>query len=44
MEKVKVLGGKWKGFHRLRLRSWRAIYRRYGQTLVILVVRVAPRS
>ena len=41
--KVKMLVGNWKGFHRLRLRSWRAIYRSYGQTLVILVVRVAHR-
>jgi mRNA interferase RelE/StbE len=41
---VKELTGKWKGLYRLRLRSYRAIYKKYGETLVILVVRVAHRK
>lgn len=42
--KVKALSGEWEGFHRLRLRSYRAIYKKYGEALVILVVRVAHRK
>jgi mRNA interferase RelE/StbE len=42
--KVKALKGEWEGFLRLRLRSYRAIYKKYGDTLVILVVRVAHRK
>ena len=42
--RVKALSGEWEGFCRLRLRSYRAIYRKYAKTLVILVVRVAHRK
>ena len=42
--KVKALSGEWEGFFRLRLRSYRAIYKKYGDTLVILIVRVAHRK
>jgi mRNA interferase RelE/StbE len=42
--KVKALSGEWKGFFRLRLRSYRAIYKKYGETVVILVVREAHRG
>ena len=42
--KIKALSGEWEGFHRLRLRSYRAIYKKYGETLVMLVVRVAHRK
>ena len=42
--RVKALSGEWEGFFRLRLRSYRAIYKKYNETLVILVVRVAHRK
>ena len=38
--KLKRLHGQWKGFFRLRLRSWRVIYREYRKSLIILVVRI----
>ena len=40
---LKRLQGEWKGFNRLRLRSYRAIFREYAGRLVILVVRVGHR-
>ncbi|MGB4586900.1 MAG: type II toxin-antitoxin system RelE/ParE family toxin [Rectinemataceae bacterium] len=42
--KVKALSGEWDGYYRLRLRSYRAIYKKYNETLVILVVRIAHRK
>ena len=41
--KLKRLQGQWKGFFRLRLRSWRVIYREYRKSLLILVVRIGHR-
>jgi len=41
--RLKRLQGEWKGFNRLRLRSYRAIFREYSGRLVILVVRVGHR-
>jgi mRNA interferase RelE/StbE len=41
--KVKHLKGEWEGYFRLRLRSFRVIYRKYQENLVILVVRVSHR-
>lgn len=41
--RLKRLQGEWKGFNRLRLRSYRAIFREYAGRLVILVVRVGHR-
>lgn len=42
--KIKKLKGEWEGFFRLRLRSYRVIYEKIDQLLVILVVRVAHRQ
>jgi mRNA interferase RelE/StbE len=42
--KLKRLKGEWKGYFRLRLRSWRVIYLEYHQSLLILVVRIGHRS
>jgi mRNA interferase RelE/StbE len=42
--KIKALAGEWEGFYRLRLRSYRAIYKKYGEMLVIIIVRVAHRK
>ena len=41
--RLKRLQGGWKGFNRLRLRSYMAIFREYAGRLVILVVRVGHR-
>jgi mRNA interferase RelE/StbE len=41
--KLKRLQGQWRGFYRLRLRSWRVIYREYRKSLRILVVRIGHR-
>jgi len=38
--RLKRLHGDWKGYYRLRLRSYRVIYREYAHRLLILVVRV----
>jgi mRNA interferase RelE/StbE len=41
--RIKRLSGRWEGFLRLRLRTYRVIYKKYQETLVILVVRIAHR-
>ena len=41
--RLKKLHGEWRGFYRLRLRSYRAVLREYAGRLVILVVRVGHR-
>jgi mRNA interferase RelE/StbE len=41
--RLKKLHGEWKGFSRLRMRSYRVIYREYSHRLVILVVRIGHR-
>ncbi|MCX7037843.1 MAG: type II toxin-antitoxin system RelE/ParE family toxin [Spirochaetes bacterium] len=41
--RIKRLGGRWEGFLRLRLRTYRVIYKKYEETLMILVVRIAHR-
>jgi len=41
--RLKRLHGEWKGFFRLRLRSFRVIYREYSHRLLIVVVRVGHR-
>ena len=42
--KLKRLKGKWKGFYRLRLRSYRIIYEKIDNRLVIHIVRIAHRK
>ncbi len=41
---VKKLSGEWEGFYRLRLRTFRAIFKRYDDTLVVYVVKLRQRS
>ena len=43
-DKVKALKGNLKGFYRLRLRSFRVIYKEYTDKLIIYVVRIAHRK
>lgn len=42
--KIKKLKEEWEGFFRLRLRSYRVIYEKIDNRLIILVVRVAHRQ
>jgi len=41
--KLKKLRGEWKGFYRLRLRTYRVIYKKYPDRLVVYVVRIGHR-
>ena len=41
---VKRLKGEWKGFSRLKLRTFRVIYKRHEETLVVFVVRASHRT
>ena len=42
--KIKKLKGEYKGFYRLRLRSYRVIYEKLENKLIIHIVRVAYRK
>jgi len=44
LQKIKVLKGQWEGYYRYRVRTYRVIYKKYDNKLVILVVRVAHRK
>ena len=44
LAKIKALKGEFKGLYRLRLRTYRVIYEKNGDTLVILVLRVSHRK
>ena len=41
--KLKKLRGEWRGFYRLRLRTYRVIYRKYTKELLVFVVRIGHR-
>ena len=42
--KIKRLKGRWEGFYRLRLRTYRVIYEKFENRLVIHIVRIAHRK
>lgn len=42
--KIKALQGEYKGLYRLRLRTYRLIYEKQNDKLVILVLRVSHRK
>jgi mRNA interferase RelE/StbE len=44
LQRLKKLKGEWSGFYRLRLRSYRVIYEKIEEKLIIHVVRVAHRK
>jgi len=44
LQKIKVLKGQWEGYYRYRVRTYRVIYKKYDNKLVVLVVRVAHRK
>ncbi len=39
--KIKALKGEWSGFYRLKLRTYRVIYAKEADRLIILIVRVS---
>ena len=42
--KIKALKGEWSGFYRLKLRTYRVIYIKEADKLIILVVRISHRK
>lgn len=42
--KIKALKGDWSGFYRLKLRTYRVIYTKEADKLIILVVRISHRK
>ncbi len=41
---LRKLDGEWEGFYRLRLRTFRAIFKKHDESLIIFVVRSRLRS
>lgn len=44
LTKIKALQGEFKGFYRLKLRTYRVIYEKQNDKLIILVLRVSHRK
>lgn len=44
LSKIKTLKGEFKGLYRLRLRTYRVIYEKHNDTLIVLVLRVSHRK
>ncbi|MDN5051365.1 type II toxin-antitoxin system RelE/ParE family toxin [Aliarcobacter butzleri] len=44
LTKIKALKGEFKGLYRLKLRTYRVIYEKQGDKLIILVLRVSHRK
>ena len=44
LTKIKALQGEFKGLYRLKLRTYRVIYEKIGDKLVILVLKVSHRK
>ena len=44
LTKIKALQGEFKGLYRLKLRTYRVIYEKVGDKLVILVLRISHRK
>ena len=44
LKKIKPLKGDMKGFYRLKLRTYRVVYKKYENRLIIYVVRVRHRN
>ncbi|MFW2601656.1 type II toxin-antitoxin system RelE family toxin [Aliarcobacter butzleri] len=44
LTKIKALKGEFKGLYRLKLRTYRVIYEKQGDNLIILVLRVSHRK
>ncbi len=42
--KIKALKGEWSGFYRLKLRTYRVIYTKEADKLIILIVRISHRK
>lgn len=44
LTKIKALKGEFKGLYRLKLRTYRVVYEKQGDKLIILVLRVSHRK
>lgn len=44
LTKIKALQGEFKGLYRLKLRTYRVIYEKVGDKLVILILRISHRK
>jgi mRNA interferase RelE/StbE len=42
--KIKVLKGEWNDFYRLKLRTYRVIYKKEHEKLIIYIIRIAHRK